>query len=199
MSSSITVANGALQLLGAAPITSLDDATMEARACKIAYDACRQAELQATNWSFASTRAVLAALTSTPAFEFTYAYPYPVDAIRIIQVADYFVGLTLTNYRTRDEVEYRLEKRQILTNIGTTLPIRYVADVVDASQFAPLFCEAVSHRIAWRICKRITQSNELKTQLRSDYAVVLQEAVRANAVEKPPVALPDDSWIISRL
>lgn len=199
MASSITIANGAALILGEAPITSLADATVFARAAKAAYDPCRQAELQATNWSFALTRANMAANATAPVWGFTTAFPYPSDAIRIVQVGSYFVGLTLTNYRTTDEVEYALEKRQILTNMSAPLPIRYVADITDAQQFAPLFADAVSHRIAWRICKRVTQSDALKASIRSDYAIVIQEAIRANAVEKPPVALPDDSWVISRI
>lgn len=186
-------------LLGAELITSFDDAHARARFCKSEYDNCRLAELQATNWAFAITRAGLAASATAPAWGFTYAYPYPVDCVRMVQVADYFVGLSLTNYRTTDEVEYALEKRNILTNIAAPLNIRYVANVADASQFAPLFVDAVAHRLAWTIAKAVTQSDSLVASLRTDYAIVIREAISANAVEKPPVNMPDDSWIISRL
>lgn len=199
MASSITIANRALTLIGAERITSLDDQSKSARACKGEYDNCRQAELQSTNWSFAITRASLAASATAPVWGFTYAYPYPADAIRIVQVADYFVGLSLTNLRTQDEQEYSLEKRQILSNIGAPLKIRYVADVTDASQFAPLFCDAVSHRLAASICETLTQSTSKKTAIEADYKAIIIEARRCNAVEKAPVNMPDDSWIAARV
>ena len=142
---------------------------------------------------------MLAANAAPPGWGFSLAYPYPVDCVRIVQVADYFVGLTLTHYRSRDEVAYSLEGRQVLTNIGAPLQLKYVYDAKDANFFAPLFVDAVAHRLAWTICKVITQSDLTAQALRTDYAVVLQEAIRANAVERPPVALPDDSWIISRI
>ena len=199
MAALVDIANRALVLLGEKRITSLDDGTKGAATCKSQIDLTRQAELRGHRWAFALKRAQLPALTTVPLFGFVYAYQMPVDLLRLDQVGDFFIGASLTNYVAASEAAYAIEGRQILTNLGAPLDIRYGADIVDATQFDALFVDAMSHRLAIDVCYAMTNSNAKESSLGAKYQAVVALAVSINAVERPPETLPDDSWILSRL
>lgn len=203
MAQSVTgIANRALQLLGAASIMNLTDNTPEARECTRAYDPCRRAELRAHYWNFATARAALAPDAAAPAFGYQYQFTLPVDCVRIV----------LPNDSTLD---WKQEGRKILTNYAqspfgaaasfstsTASPIlylQYISDVMDSTVFDPLFCEALSHRMAMAMCERLTQSNQKSQMLQGSYRAVVSEARMTDAMENLPADPPDDSWITARI
>jgi hypothetical protein len=198
MSSSVDIANLALTLMGAERITSFDDENARARAMRANYDMIRQAELRANNWCFAMERASLAALATVPLWGFGAQYQLPVDCLRVVQVSESWVGLVLEDYITSDTADYSIEGRKILTNMSAPLPIRYVKDVTDATQFDAVFVTAFAHRMAIVCCEGITQSTSKKQSLETEYLAVIGLANRVNAFEKPPQAQPDNSWIMAR-
>lgn len=203
MAQSVTgIANRALQLLGAASILNLSDNTSEARECTRAYDACRRAELRAHLWNFASTRIGLAPDTDAPSFGYQYQFTLPVDCVRIVLPND-------------SALDWKQEGRKILTNYAqspfgasassdtsTASPIlylQYITDVTDPTVFDPLFCEALSARMAMAMCERLTQSNQKKADAKDTYKQAVAEARLADAFENLPLDAPDDSFITSRI
>lgn len=59
---SVEICNNALTLVGTRRITSLSDASKEARACNDNYDICRKALLRRHPWNFGMTRVALTGL-----------------------------------------------------------------------------------------------------------------------------------------
>lgn len=204
MAQSITgIANRALQLLGAIAIMNLTDNSAEARECTRCYDSCRRAELRAHLWNFATARAVLAPNSTPPAYGYQYGFALPVDCLRVVLPND-------------ANLDWKIEGRTILTNsqtspfdagaFNTSVPagsailyLNYVVDVQDPTQFDPLFCEALSHRMAIAMCERITQSNQKKQILQAEYKDSIAEARVADAFEGLPEDPPEDDFWLARI
>lgn len=199
MASQVEIANRALTKLGAARIISLDDDVKQARSVKSMFDIVRDAEMRAHIWSFTVKRKSLAALSSTPDWGFDYEYQVPPDYLRILQVNDIYPGPSLDDYRNAATAEYSIENKKILANFAAPLKIRYIARIEDTSLWDATFIEAFASRLAMEMCEDLTQSSTKKTDAQNDYKRALTDAIRSGAVEQPPVDLPDDSWMLSRL
>jgi hypothetical protein len=191
--SSTTIANRALQMVGAASIMALTDDSREARACQTCYDTCRRAELQAHKWRFSIKRATLAASADAPLFGFAYAFPLPADCLDIILPND-------------PCLDWQVEGRSILTNQGMSadlsgtgpeLALRYKADITDPTTFNALFCEALSAAMAMEIVEPLTQSNTKAQMIQQKYKYALDRASAANAIEVLPQEAPEDPWIVA--
>jgi hypothetical protein len=196
--SQVSIVNAALTLLGESRILSMDDDTKAAREAKAMWDISRDALLAGYNWSFAMARAQLSALVDAPAFGFDYQYNFPADALRLIQIGDYYVGADLSDHRMSDVREYMIEGRSILTNLGAPLNVRYVARVEDPAQYIPNFCKALAAQLAYDLAEALTKSGTKKDRAENQLVKEIRLAVRANAIELPPDKLPDDEWLLSR-
>lgn len=195
--SSTSIANRALQMVGAASIMALTDNSAEARAANNCYDACRRAELRAHRWNFAKKRTVLAPLSDAPAFGYDYAFQLPSDCLYV----------PLTNDWDED---WKLEGRTILTNLSVSptseahvtgspaLALAYVADVTDPTLFDAAFCEALAARMAVEMVERLTQSNQKAQVMQGKYKAAIDEAASANAFEQLAADPPQDDWITAR-
>lgn len=199
MAAAIDIANAALRTLGADRISAFTDANKRAIACSGAYDLARREELRGSNWNFAIKRTTLPALAATPAYGYSFAYQLPADFLRLVDIAGWFVGFSNTDYRSSTDADYSIENGQVLTNIGAPLPIRYVYDIANAQQFDATFIACLTARLASHIAIDLTQSVQKKQAADEDWKLAYMRAIAANAIEKPPEPLPDDSWIIGRL
>ena len=179
----VSISNRALTLLGAQPITSLEDDTKEARAANRMYLQSRDQVLRGHPWNFAMKRAALAANTTAPVFEYTNAYDWPADCLRIVEV---------------DTTEkWIIEGRQIVTDDGAPLNIVYVSQVTDPTKFDALFVETYALRLAADIAYDITASQTVMSNMEELYARKLPEARLIDAQEAQPEA--ENSWLESRV
>lgn len=199
MASVIQVANRALTKLGAARIISLSDDNKQARAVASCFDDLRDDELRAHRWQFAMKRTELAALSEAPAYGYQYQYAVPADFLRIDMVDDRYPAAVMDNYIDAEYLEWTLEGNVILTDIGSPLKLRYIAQVTDPNSWDSNFREALASRIAMEICEDLTQSDTKKAAASRDYQRAITQAVRIGAIEKPPIMPPDNSWVISRI
>lgn len=198
--SDVAIGNRALSKLGDARVTSFDDASKAARALKACYEIVRDAELRRHTWHFSKTRAELPALADDPLFGYGHAYQLPADCLKVLSVGDYAPGVdTSGTYRVGlDTSDYVIEGRKILTDYGAPLSLRYVARVTDPAQYDAGFIEALASRLAMEMANELSDSRSRKDDAREDYRQAIFEAVRANALEAPPVPLSDDAWLLSR-
>lgn len=199
MASQVEIANRALTKVGEARILSLSDDVEAARTVDSLWDVVRDAELRIRVWRFAISRVSLAALVSTPDWGFDYEYQLPSDCLRVLQVGEYYPGVSLSDYRNADESEWKVEGRKILTNEAAPLKIRYVAQITDTGQWDAAFTESFACRLAAEVCERLTQSNTKKQIAWDEYKQAVSMAVRANAIESAPEPIPDDAWVLARL
>jgi hypothetical protein len=199
MASQVEIANRALTKIGEARITALSDNLEAARVISAMWDIVRDSELRARNWNFSITRASLAALVTTPAFRYTYEFQLPSLCLKVIQVGEYYPGPSMSDYRNAPEAEYQIEGRKILTDYPAPLYIRYVESITDTGQWDAMFVEAFACKLAIEICERLTQSNTKRQLAAEEYKEAISMAVRSDAVENPPEAIPDSAWLLSRL
>lgn len=189
-SSEVQLCNQALQKLGEQRITSLTQDHPNARDCNVAYAAMRDLELRRHPWSFAITRAELAADATDPDFGFDNRYLLPTDCLRLLDPDP------LGNTNDRD---WTIEGRYVLTDWDAPLQIRYVKRVTDTTQFDALFDEALACRIALQLCEMKTQSNPKLENIKQQYKDAISEARRINAIEKISAEMPEDTWITVRV
>lgn len=199
MASNVEIANAALTKIGARRIVSLTDNSKEAREVNSMFTRIRDAELRARNWLFSIKRAQLAAQVTAPLFQYANAFRPPADCLKLLQVGDYYPGVDLTDYIGMDNAEYSLENGLILTDYAAPLNLRYVARIEDPTLFDATFVEAFACKLAMELAEPITASTSKRQLAFDEYKFAIREAVRANAVEKPPVKVADDTFIIARL
>jgi hypothetical protein len=180
----------------------ISDNSREARACAVNFDSNRRAELRKRAWNFSIKRVVLAPSSVTPNFEYQYAFPLPADCIRVVLP------------KNDPFLDWSVEGRQILTNLmqspylgcgaqpavtGPALFLRYVSDIVDCTQFDPLFYDLLCIALACDLCEPLTQSNQKKQLLNAEYRDALDAAAKAKAFEMLPQTPVEDDWVLARV
>ncbi len=189
MASKVEICNRALQKLGAKRIVSLDDDSVTARACNVAFEPVKLAELRDHSWSFAIKRQSLPADSPAPDFGPQNSFTLPTDFLRLVPPDPQY---------NMDNLDWVIEGRKIFTNDSAPLLIRFVSDVTDPNLMDALFRESLSSRLALELCEQLTQSNTKKADIKAEYKENISEARRTNAIERPAILPPDDSWITVR-
>lgn len=192
--SSVTIANRALQRLGASSISSLTQGTPNPQAMNTAYDVLRRRLLRVYAWSFAKSRAVLAALTAQDPIANLNQFPLPDDFIRLLRNP----GAGVSPDRRDWEIEYVASAAAncILTTDGSPIDVRYIYDAQDATKFDPLFAEALSCLLAYETCEQITGSTAKRQLLLTDLKSIIKDARYTNAIEKDADVPFADDWLI---
>ena len=185
--SNVQIANRALQKLGAKRISSLDQDHPNARSMNAAFERVRRAELRRYPWSFAISRASIAADGDGPTWGDWNRYSLPDDFLRLIR-----------DDETGTHVDWKIEGLYILSMDESPLEIRYIADVEDPNTFDSLFIEVFAGRLALECCKEISDSTVDKESLKDDYMKDLAEAKKAGAIEKEAQEFMEDEWLAAR-
>lgn len=191
MASVVDICNRALQKLGADRITSLTQNSTSARACNLAYESVRDAELRSHVWSFAIKRVQIAEDATAPVYGYDRSFTLPSDCLRLLP-NDHKEN---TAYQT----DWKVEGRKILTNDSAPLSIRYVYRVTDTTLYDPLFNEMLACKLAMEMCEELTQSNSKRQLAIEEYRTAMREAKKTNAFENPPQEQQTDGWVTGRL
>lgn len=190
MSLSVTdICNLALQKVGAAKITSINDSTPSARACLTCYENERKSLLRRYAWKFAIKLVQLSADATAPAFGKSASFTLPADYISILPPHD------SENF---DHVDWVVQGGKIYSNNTDELDLRYIYDVTTTGLMDPLFIEALSARMALQMVEVLTQSNVKKADLFVYVKDAIAEAKRANSFETVNIASPDTGWFTIR-
>lgn len=198
MASHIDIINRALAKLGDFQITSLDQDDKRANLARTVYEPARDSELQSHEWNFARDRAMLPALAEAPAFDWAYQYQLPSDFLRVTQAGPW-PGPAMAPLVGEDTSAYAIEGDRILSNYGPPLKLVYVRRVTDAGIYPPLFVDALACRLAMEMCETLTGSNAKRQLAMQEYQLAVTAARRVNAIQRPPQAVQDDSWMAARL
>ena len=202
MSNRTEVINRALVKIGANTIASPDEDTEQARKANFVFDTLVRGELRRQAWSFAKKRAQLSPLAAVPiGTEFNVGYNLPSDCLRLVMLDGAWVFSSIREAGFSGGMPvYTIEGTTLLTNGTGAALIVYIADVSGAvATWDSTFVEAFSCRLAAELVQSIAKNLSLKQSLKQDYMEALKEAKRTNAIELPPQALADDSWVLARL
>ena len=194
MPSVVDICNEAMDLLGAATITSLTKNSKEARLCNRRFDTVRDAVLRSHPWNTAVTRAEIARDSTAPAFGFTYQYTMPTDpyCLRVLSFWNSNVDNEIAAYDS--QVMYKIEGRKILSNEGTC-KITYIGRVTDTEQFDSMLSNTIAHRLAAETAYAITGSTTVAQQMQALYEQRLREARSMDGMEGYPDKIIADDFV----
>lgn len=187
--SNVKIANRALQLLGSSSrIESLSEDSPNARSLSVCFEQVRDAALRKHTWTFAKTRAEIAADGDDAEWGGWHRYSKPNDFLRLIR-----------DNETGFAVDWQIEGDFILSADTSPLQLKYVRKVTDPNSYDSLFVEVYAVLLAIATCKEITGSESSKESLKNDYDALIAEAKRIGSIEEPAQEFPEDSWILARL
>lgn len=202
MTDKIEIINRSMIKIGSNTISTLTEPSEQARKANAIFNGLARAELRRQAWSFAKKRVSLPALlTSVGGPDFDTSYNLPPDCLRLVWLGDIWVFSTIREAGFSNDTSYAIEGRTLVTNSrGGAQNIVYIRDLVDAVElWDALFVDAFTCRLAVELTHPITKNVSLRQSIKQDYVEALKEAKRVNAIELPPQALADDSWILARV
>lgn len=179
MASPLDICNSALIKLGARQITALTQDIKEARLCNTRYPFIRDMVLENGNWNFATKRAELAQLVTSPVWGFDYAFQIPADCLSIIDIE-------------HPEIEWQEEGDTIVSN-SSTMKIKYIRKEDNVSLFTPMFVEGLALALAWDLSYPILQSGTQTDFWRSAYEAYMQQVRSKDAQTGTPYKLIDSA------
>lgn len=174
MASVVEICNMALSQLGNATIQSLDEASNEAKYCKLHYAQARQAALSAHAWNFAVKRAYLAQVSGFEDDYYEYAYTKPSKCLRVLKI----LPETLDNPN-----EFVVHEKNILCNVEDA-QAEYISDIEDVNSFDALFIDALVYKLAERIAIPLTGQVDAKTSFQQLYMQALGIARSHDSTER---------------
>lgn len=184
-SSAVAICNEALALVGAAPLTSLSESTVQGQLCNSLYTATRDELLTSHPWKFATKRVELSADPDQPEFGYDYRFALPADCLRV-------VGTDLGS-----EAEYTVENGYLLCN-DSEVRIKYISKITTEATFSINFCEALAYKMASKLAYPIVQSSTLARDLYNLYLVHLKDARSMDAQEGGQQRVEANEWLNSR-
>lgn len=200
MASVIEICNIALSNIGnSRSINSLEEASKEAGACSLHFDACRDSVLSDFDWNFATKRVALAD-TNMPPSDWQYAYQYPSDCLRITAIM--LPGVRNPTAAMRVQYETGISDDATGRLIYTDLPsawLKYVSRITDVNLFDAIFSEALSWRLAAAIGMQVTGSADLGNNALNMYRSLILSAGAHSMNESQEPQLPESDFTLARL
>lgn len=184
MATKESIWNMALGLLGAEPVTSVDENTRVANACRTFYEPMKLHLLRSHNWNFAITRSTLTS-DGVPAFEYKYSYTLPNDYLRIVSFYNY-------------KGAFKEEGGKLLLD-QASVQVKYVKKDVEEANFDSSFEVCLASRLAMAIAFQITQSSTSVQMAAQTHKEDLAVARRNNAISNTPDSFQEDVWLTTRL
>lgn len=128
-----------------------------------------------------------------PAFDWLFQIPVPSDCLRVFRV----------NYNTSDTTyalmyeDYRLEQGMVLIN-DSSINLRYVFDQQNVAVMDSLLIECIALYLAYDLCYKLVQSNDLKSEIKKEFAQLQNDARFVDATEQPAESIDAQAWITAR-
>lgn len=200
MTSTVDIANFALNIIGASNISSLDENSKPARLVNQRYEAARDFVFRSHPWNCLIRRAELAQEVDTPAFGYAKQYALPTDpfCLRVLEFSNGSLSYPQDNMlsNTGGPV-FVIEGRKLLTDAGTAR-IKYIARVTDPNEYDAGLTEALAAFLASELAYAITGSTSVVQIATALYSEKLREARFVDATEGAPQKLEASDFIDAR-
>ena len=159
---STDICNMALSYIGQGRINSIDDASEEARKCKVHYDHDRRRMLTAYPWGFAKRIGKLALyLNEVPGWD--YAYAYPAECLSVLYIYD----AESARKKETEPADYEIVTIGGCKGIATDVQeawAEYTGDEKDPEIFSEEFIEGLAHLLASSIAMGVTGNATIAAQ-----------------------------------
>lgn len=167
----------------------MDEESTEARVCRLHYAPTRDEILRAHRWNFAIKVEELVAVSERPAHGWEFKFALPTDCLRVLEMNRWEAGRRMGTWE--------IEGRYLMTDAETAW-IKYIQRIVDCNLFDALFVEALSTKLAAKICMPINGSGPMAGTLLTEYEKVTgSRARRTDAFEQRSDRQPE--WTQSEL
>lgn len=200
MTSTVDIANYALNTLGASNISAFDENSKPARIVNQRYASVRNTVFRAHPWNCLIRRTELAQETDAPTFGYAYQYALPTNpyCLRVLEFSNGTLSYPQDNmFSNTGGPVFVIEGRKLLTDEGTA-KIKYVAEITDPQEYDANLIEALAARLAMEICYAITGSTSMIQMTASLYDEKLKEARFVDGTEGAPQKLEASEFIEAR-
>jgi hypothetical protein len=182
MSTVITICNMALARIGVSSyISSLTEASNEARNCALFYEPMRDFVLRDHPWNFAKKRVRLAD-AGTPPPEWGFKYAYPSDCIKVRHIVSPGFINPRNDQRVQYEVAHENGQRVIYSNQDQA-ELVYTMRVTDPTIYDPMFTSALAYLLASEIAMPLSVQPAVADQARKAYSQTVSMASAATQSE----------------
>jgi hypothetical protein len=195
VASEVFICNLALSNVSKPDITSLNEASAEARACKRYFSHVRDVMLESYPWLFARKIAALAEVTNDRPKLWAHAYRKPADCLKILLLHDEcMLPLVFSDgdVLRRGGTRYDTAATTIYTNASPAY-LEYTYRLDDPTKFSASFVEAFGWELAVRIAMPLTRDPKIRadafqiaSKMTSDAAV--HDANQVRETTDVPVA-----------
>lgn len=189
--SDVEIVNIALMKLGTTPIGSFSEDSRGARLARTSYQDTLDAILRAHPWNFAIRRAELPVATPSPLWGYDFAYDIPESNGKCLRVLE-------VNGEDPNVGTWRVEGRQLLTDLEAPIQIRYIARETAVTKYDSLFVEALAARLAAIWAESFGRDTAWSNQKWAEYKAAIQEAWTADGQEQLGSELEATTWINAR-
>ena len=200
MTSTVDIANYALNSLGANNISSFDENSKPARLINQRYESVRDSVFRAHPWNCLIRRTELAQETDTPAFGYAYQYALPTNpyCLRVLEFSNGTLSYPQDNmFSNTGGPVFVIEGRKLLSDEGT-VKIKYVARVTDPQEYDASLIDVLAAALAFEISYAITGSNTVKQMMAAEYSDKLKQATFVDGTEGAPQRLEASEFIEAR-
>ena len=168
MATSLTeIFNNALQGLKADRIMSGSDDTETADMCEQVWPSVRDAVLRSHPWNCALKLAQLQSSATSPAWKWDYAYPLPIDCLRVVEI----VGADEEAIEVWETVG-----DEVLCNEAAPVYISYVFRETDPTKYDALLCKAFEAALMAELAYPLTASVTARQAAQGLYENRMREA-----------------------
>jgi len=192
LSSVVFICNLALTNLAKPPISSIDEESAEAAACKQYYAHVRDVLLKAHPWRFAAKTEALAEVTNLKANRWGYAYQRPADCLKVRRISDE----SLADYLPSDGslvvaggFHHAIEGQTIFCDVSPAY-LTYTFQLTDPAQFPADFIEALGWHLAVRLAMPLTRDPKIRADA---YQLAVRTTASAAASDANEVRETSDS------
>lgn len=194
----VSICNIGLYLIGADRINALTDQNKRAIFCNEMIHICRREVLRMRKPNFAKKRALLAASTVPPAFDWANAFPVPNDFLCFLGVGE--------EDEQDVEFEWVVENNNgvlsILTDdassTGGALNCRYIYDCADPTLFDSVFVRTLGAKVGLEAAGPLGRSTKEKQIAQKAFDDAMSDAGTASSQENSPQEWDDDVLLRSR-
>lgn len=172
MSDMLTIANKALRKIGMNDIQMLTQKGPAADKCNSAIRDVLKEVLRAHPWSDFTEWVTLNELAKKPPFGYGYAYQFPKDTVRVIDVRE-IPDLDAPT------IDFEMKMNKVVFTDASKCYARYVAYSEDLTMVAPDFIDAVACKLAVEIAPGLSKQKMLK-DLKQEYIWALDVARLSN-------------------
>lgn len=200
MTSTVDIANYALNSLGASNISSFSENSKPARIINQRFDSVRDSVFRSHPWNCLIRRAELAKEVEKPAFGYKNQFALPTNpyCLRVLEFTNGSMSYPQDSiFNNSGGPVFVIEGRKLLSD-EDTVKIKYVARVTDPQEYDANLIDLLASAVAFEISYAITGSNTVKQLMAAEYTDKLKQATFVDGTEGAPQRLEASEFIESR-